>query len=196
MTENEVNTSGNLNLSNKSSSLDAPRELSLSHPDDVIDEYNKPTFFESYEEIEEPPTYMHVESNEEIEETPKSILLESNEEREETPTHIPLNPPVASPRKLTAVNTASPVSDLPPSLSILQPPSPPQSHPPSPPTLRKYTEEAKDLAEDPPEPSPLAYKVCFLKSHLYLFMVYILCKIDLCCLGQSRPGQDGGTTGY
>lgn len=182
MLENEVNISGNINLSHKSSSVDTPREVRLSSPNEVIDEHPKSIFLESNEEIEEPPTY---------------IVLESNGEIEEPPTSIPLNPPIASPRKLAAINNASPVRDLPPSFSTLQPPSPPQSHPCSPPTLRKSTEEAKNLTEEPPESSPLDYKVCFLKLHyLCLFVMCILCKIDLCCLGRSRPGQDGGTTGY
>ncbi|XP_034163832.2 spectrin beta chain, non-erythrocytic 5 [Pangasianodon hypophthalmus] len=156
MLENEENTSGNINLSHKSSSLDTPREVRLSSPNEVSDERPKSIFLESNEETEESPTYILIESNGETEELPKSILLESSEEIEESPTSILLNPPVASPRKLAAINTASPVSDLPPSFSTLQPPSPPQSHPPSPPTLRISTEEAKDLTEEPPSP---AYKV-------------------------------------
>lgn len=195
MLENEVNISGNINLSHKSSSVDTPREVRLSSPNEVIDEHPKSIFLESNEEIEEPPTYIVFESNGEIEEPLQFTLLESNEEIKEPPTSIPLNPPIASPRKLAAINNSSPVRDLP--FSTLQPPSPPQSHPRSPPSLRKSTEEAKNLTEEPPESSPLDYKVCFLKLHyLCLFVMCILCKIDLCCLGRSRPGQDGGTTGY
>lgn len=192
MLENRVNTSGNINLSHKSS-LDTSSEVRLSCPSEVTDEHPKAIFLESNEEIEEPATPILLESNEEIEESLKSLLLESNEEIDEPPT---CNPPVASPVQLTAVSTALPVNDLPPSFTTLQPSSPPQSHPLSAPTLKKYTEEAKDLSEEPPEPSSLSHKVHFLKLHLYLFMVHFLCKIDLCCLVQSKPDQDGGTTRY
>lgn len=178
MLQNEVITPGNTNLFYKSPSQDTPREVRLSCPNEVIDEHNN---LESNEETEEPPTYIHVESNGEIEKTPRSMLLESNEEPEELLTPIPLNLPVASPRKRTAINTASPVSDLPPFFSTLQTPSPPQSHPPSPPILRKNSEEAKDLTEESPEPSPLAYKVHFLKVNLnyrvYLFSVIFSVKL-------------------
>ncbi|KAG7328102.1 hypothetical protein KOW79_008046 [Hemibagrus wyckioides] len=173
--ENEVNTSGSINLSHKSSPLDHSTEVNLSisnevinvHPQSiflesnkVIDETPKSIRFESNGERELPPKSLHFESNEKIEEPPDSIHLESNEEIEEPHTSIHLNAPVAKPRKLAAINTVSLVSELPPLFSTLTPPSPPQSCPPSPPTLRKSTEKAKDFTEEASEESsPLANRV-------------------------------------
>ncbi|KAK3538029.1 hypothetical protein QTP70_027382 [Hemibagrus guttatus] len=169
--ENKVNTSGSTNLSHKYSSLENPKEVNLSSSNEVINVHPKSIFLESNEVIEEttksillesngerevPSKSIHFESNGKIEEPPDSIHLESNEEKE-PPTTIHLNPPVAMPRKLAAINTVSPVSELSPPFSTLKQPSPPQLCPPSPPTLRKSTEKAKDFPEEPyEESSPLA----------------------------------------
>ncbi|XP_053365454.1 spectrin beta chain, non-erythrocytic 5 isoform X1 [Clarias gariepinus] len=149
--ENEVNTSRKINLSHRSFSPETPR---LSGLNEVIDDHPKSIFHKSKEEIKERPTYIHLETNEDIVEPSESLLLESNKEIEEPRTSMQFDYPVASPR-----NTVSPVTDFSPSLSTLQPPSPPQSYPPSPPTLRKSTEKAKDLTEEAPEPFTVGYKV-------------------------------------
>lgn len=174
--------------------INLSREVRLSCPNEETAENHKSLFLDSNDETEDPPACT-LESDEEIEETPKSILLESseetekphentlaetdgaieettkyillesNDETEETFTATPINHPVASPRKLTAISTALPVNDLPPSSSTLQPSSPVQTHQPSPNTLRKHTDETKDLTEKPPDSSRVAYKVCFPKLH-------------------------------
>lgn len=183
MLENVVNSSGGINLSHKSSFLDNPKEVSFSSSNEVIDEHAKSIFLESNnvikeipksiplesnEERDEPLKSIHLESNKKIEEPPDS--LDSNEEIEEPSTSIHLNPPVPKPRKLAAV------TGNPPPFSTFQPPSPLQScPPPSPPTLRKSAEEANDFTEESTkEPSSLAYKVWFSKTHFYVFLVYLL----------------------
>lgn len=173
--ENEVNTSGSIHLSHKSSPIDHSTEVNLSSSNEVINVHPQSIFLESNKVIDETPKSLHFESNEKIEEPPDSIHLESNEEIEEPHTFIYLNAPVAKPRKLAAINTVSPVSELPPPFSTLKPPSLPQSCPPSPPTLRKSTEKAKDFTEEPSEESsPLANRVWSLKFHFYFFIAYLL----------------------